>query len=607
MGRTRRIRFKSPEVVCTWAGSDSDSGSNSDTSSTGARGASRAAPSPAAPPRAGRGPVRYLCYFAHTLLDFRVAEFEALAAMAGAAPGEVVWEPPRNPDSPFRFVTLPSRRIARHVAFRAVLLRALIEVWGEGPDWAALRPAVEAYAAGPRGARYLAPATTFRVKVDTWGFRWPEERKREVLQELEFVPFRGRVDLSQNTQVSFWAILEGQRPEVVLAGKGGAGGGGGQTAQNGEGQAQGQQQQQQQQQEEEEEVADGGSVDGRERPWDWIFFGREVALAASRVLPAQFTLKARRYLGPTSMDAEMAFVMANMAWCRPGSLVFDPYCGTGSLLLAAARFGSTVVGGDIDIRVIKLGKRNPKTGAVEDNFSNFEQYGLPHPAGLLRMDASRPPFRRGLEGLFHAIIGDPPYGVRAGGRKSHSKAVEIRDPSRHYASTAPYGLTECVDDLSDLAARLLVEGGRLVYFVPVSPETYDPSELPDHPALTLVSNCEQPLSGRYSRRLLTYAKTAPYDAAAAAAWRESRRGFEMAIERVSDLVWETRPERESRVQEGVGEERKPGRQGSSGTTGSGGTGGDDDSGGSSSGGGGEPRPNRQHQEAPARELAGVRL
>ena len=93
------------------------------------------------------------------------------------------------------------------------------------------------------------------------------------------------------------------------------------------------------------------------------------------------------------------------AWCRPGSLVFDPYCGTGSLLLAAARFGSTVVGGDIDIRVIKLGKRNPKTGAVEDNFSNFEQYGLPHPAGLLRMDASRPPFRRGLEGVRGGGVG----------------------------------------------------------------------------------------------------------------------------------------------------------------------------------------------------------
>jgi tRNA (guanine10-N2)-methyltransferase len=57
-------------------------------------------------------------------------------------------------------------------------------------------------------------------------------------------------------------------------------------------------------------------------------------------------------------------------------------------------------------------------------------------------------------------VGDPPYGVRAGGRKSHARPdIEVRDRSRHFASTAPYGLTECVDDLADMAARLLAPGG----------------------------------------------------------------------------------------------------------------------------------------------------
>jgi hypothetical protein len=152
-----------------------------------------------------------------------------------------------------------------------------------------------------------------------------------------------------------------------------------------------------------------------------------------------------------------------------------------------------------------------------------------------------------------------------------------------------------------------------VYFVPVSPETYDPSELPDHPSLTLVSNCEQPLSRRYSRRLLTYAKTAPYEPAAAAAWRASRRGFLMAIERVSDLVWETNPERQSRTraQEGAGEGPKPRRHNSGGP---GGGGGDGDGG--SDGGAPGRRPGQQQQQeqqqpqrqaVPVRELAGVRL
>lgn len=77
--------------------------------------------------------------------------------------------------------------------------------------------------------------------------------------------------------------------------------------------------------------------------------------------------------------------------------MYDPYCGTGSILLAASKFGAHVFGADIDMRVLRLGKRNQKTGVPGDNFSNFEQYGLQWPVGLVRMDAGRPPFRAGLE------------------------------------------------------------------------------------------------------------------------------------------------------------------------------------------------------------------
>ncbi len=31
------------------------------------------------------------------------------------------------------------------------------------------------------------------------------------------------------------------------------------------------------------------------------------------------------------MDPTLALLMANMAGCRPGSLVYDPFAGTGSL------------------------------------------------------------------------------------------------------------------------------------------------------------------------------------------------------------------------------------------------------------------------------------
>lgn len=70
-----------------------------------------------------------------------------------------------------------------------------------------------------------------------------------------------------------------------------------------------------------------------------IFFGREVGAADRKLLPI-YELKSRTYLGPTAMDAEVAFLMANQAHAIPGKLVYDPFVGTGSILVAAAHFGA---------------------------------------------------------------------------------------------------------------------------------------------------------------------------------------------------------------------------------------------------------------------------
>lgn len=121
-----------------------------------------------------------------------------------------------------------------------------------------------------------------------------------------------------------------------------------------------------------------------------IFFAREVPplLGLPRPPPPQvaegarslvdvYTLKKRQYLGTTSMDAELSLISANMAHVRPdstpftsphlylsspqirpGSVFFDPFAGTGSFLVAGAAFGARVLGGDIDITVLR-GSTNP--------------------------------------------------------------------------------------------------------------------------------------------------------------------------------------------------------------------------------------------------------
>eukprot|EP00894_Picocystis_sp_ML_P004471 jgi/Pico_ML_1/54988/g115.t1 len=53
-------------------------------------------------------------------------------------------------------------------------------------------------------------------------------------------------------------------------------------------------------------------------------------------LITKLALKDRKYLGPTSMDTEMSLIMANQGLVREKSWVYDPFVGTGSVLVAAA-------------------------------------------------------------------------------------------------------------------------------------------------------------------------------------------------------------------------------------------------------------------------------
>jgi tRNA (guanine10-N2)-methyltransferase len=154
-----------------------------------------------------------------------------------------------------------------------------------------------------------------------------------------------------------------------------------------------------------------------------------------------------------------------------------------------------------------------------------------------------------LRDIFHAIICDPPYGVRAGGRKSGGKkllsgkaepyVLTEQQKDGHVPSTAPYTLAECLHDLLDLAARTLVLGGRLVFFVPCSVPDYDPKQLPTHPILELVANSEQLLTRKFGRRLLTFEKTGAYTEEMGRAAAETSREFR---ERHVELVEKSRNE-----------------------------------------------------------------
>jgi tRNA (guanine10-N2)-methyltransferase len=77
----------------------------------------------------------------------------------------------------------------------------------------------------------------------------------------------------------------------------------------------------------------------------------------SRQTVNKYDLKKRKYLGTTSMDAELSLIMANQALVKSDSLVLDPFVGTGSFLITCSHFGAYTLGSDIDGQQIR-GKGN---------------------------------------------------------------------------------------------------------------------------------------------------------------------------------------------------------------------------------------------------------
>lgn len=137
-----------------------------------------------------------------------------------------------------------------------------------------------------------------------------------------------------------------------------------------------------------------------------VFLGREIA-KSDRDAISTYSLKTRRYISRTSMDAELSLVTANIVLAAPGKILYDPFVGTGSFSVTGAHFGSAALGSDIDgrsIRGIAPGK---------DLESNFVQYNLMHNyLDSFIADLTHTPLRRGQ--YLDGIICDPPYGVREG-------------------------------------------------------------------------------------------------------------------------------------------------------------------------------------------------
>ncbi|KAH0476225.1 MAG: hypothetical protein KVP17_003901 [Porospora cf. gigantea B] len=231
----------------------------------------------------------------------------------------------------------------------------------------------------------------------------------------------------------------------------------------------------------------------------------------------RYRLPKRLVLGPTTLDHELAFIMCNAAGVTSRSVVYDPFCGTGSLLIAAADRGAMVLGSDMDIRVLKgyscsrinrniaadaiscvkrrrlepsSSHSDPNTPKADrkmdrsikdlpsDIFRNFTYYGLGAPDGVVRLDSigDRPIIRDVQGGLVDVILTDPPYGIRAGAKVTGRHDGSVVDAQK--VDTANYippwktvSTSEIFQGLLRTAARLLKPTGAMVSLLPVKLES----------------------------------------------------------------------------------------------------------------------------------------
>ena len=114
----------------------------------------------------------------------------------------------------------------------------------------------------------------------------------------------------------------------------------------------------------------------------------------------------RPFFYPGSMSPKLARGMANLARVKKGSIVLDPFCGTGGILIEAGIIGAKVVGIDIDEKMVIGTKKNLEYCNIKDYevFQGDARYmELPY-----KVDA---------------IVTDPPYGISASTAGVESKKI----------------------------------------------------------------------------------------------------------------------------------------------------------------------------------------
>ncbi|MDO5851451.1 MAG: TIGR01177 family methyltransferase [Methanobacteriaceae archaeon] len=102
----------------------------------------------------------------------------------------------------------------------------------------------------------------------------------------------------------------------------------------------------------------------------------------------------RPYFHPGSMSPKLALCMVNLAHVKENSIVWDPFCGTGGIIIEAGLLKAEIIGSDIDYRMTNGSKKNIE----HEHIKNYE---------IIHGDARSIKLGKKVD----AIVMDPPYGI----------------------------------------------------------------------------------------------------------------------------------------------------------------------------------------------------
>ena len=375
--------------------------------------------------------MKCIVHFYADWLDFRLAEFDALLQLYNLVPSEVYDQQncPLTSSQHFLFAELPNDEVAKGICSRSVLIKSIQEYWGHGFGLSEIVSVVQTLP-----SVFLAPffkaENSWSVQVDSFGKSLTMKQKQDYRVHFRFLDFEGPVDI-KNAKVELWLNLDFSLCPLSYG--------------------------------------EGGT---EANPMVPIYLGRALGWGGMKKERIKYDLKNRLYLGPTSLDDSLALILANMCGVRKGTIAYDPFVGTASILVALSHFGAFCVGSDIDPRVLRgemyAGPHDRSRDTTKrDIIENFKAYGLQIPE-LVRMDnhaLDRHCYFGAASsvyaGMFDVIVTDPPYGIRAGARKSGKAKpinynIDDNDRSTHVPSTQQYPVEEVMLDLMHTAAKVLV-------------------------------------------------------------------------------------------------------------------------------------------------------